>query len=276
MADEKKKPATPVPAATVLLIRDTDDGIEVFMVERSNRMHFASALVFPGGLVDPEDSEDRLLSRCDGIEGISTEEAALRIAGVRETFEECGVVLARHSSVETVLEGDEAQAFFDKYHTALNAGDVEWGEIVAKEDLVLCCDRLAYFAHWITPEGRPKRFDTHFFLARMPCRQHAAHDGNESVQSVWMRPPSAIEAGERDERNVMFPTRLNLELLEHNKTVEDAMAVTADRTIVTVLPKSKPIDGNDDHRIMMIPEAAGYGSGKFLVDGGKVLPIADE
>ena len=70
MTDEKKKPATPVPAATVLLIRDTDDGIEVFMVERSNRMHFASALVFPGGLVDPEDSEDRLLSRCDGIEGL--------------------------------------------------------------------------------------------------------------------------------------------------------------------------------------------------------------
>ena len=89
MADEKKIPATPVPAATVLLIRDTDDGIEVFMVERSNRMHFASALVFPGGLVDPEDSEDRLLSRCDGIAGLSTEEAALRIAGVRETFEEC-------------------------------------------------------------------------------------------------------------------------------------------------------------------------------------------
>ena len=94
MADEKKKPATPVPASTVLLIRDADDGVEVFMVERSNRMHFASALVFPGGLVDPEDSEDRLLSRCDGIAGLSTEEAALRIAGVRETFEECGVVLA--------------------------------------------------------------------------------------------------------------------------------------------------------------------------------------
>ena len=73
----------------------------------------------------------------------------------------------------------------------------------------------------------------------------------------------------------MFPTRLNLELLELNKTVEEAMSVTADRKIVTVLPKSKPIDGNDDHRIMTIPEAAGYGSGKFLVDGGKISPITE-
>ena len=73
MEDDKKKPVTPVPAATVLLIRDTDQGLEVFMVERNNRMHFASALVFPGGLVDPEDSEERLLSRCDGIEGLSAD-----------------------------------------------------------------------------------------------------------------------------------------------------------------------------------------------------------
>ena len=275
MEDDKKKPVTPVPAATVLLIRDTDQGLEVFMVERNNRMHFASALVFPGGLVDPEDFEERLLTRCDGIEGLSADEAALRIAGVRETFEECGVVLARHSSAETVLEGDEAQAFYDKYHASLNAGDVEWGEIVEQEDLVLCCDRFAYFAHWITPEGRPKRFDTHFFLARMPRRQHAAHDGNESVQSVWVLPKNAIEAGERDERNVMFPTRLNLELLDHNGTVEQAMEVTNARDVVTVLPKSKLIDTNIDHRVMTIPLAAGYGSEKFLVDGGKILPIEE-
>lgn len=275
MPDENKKPVIPVPAATVLLIRDSDEGLEVFMVERNNRMHFASALVFPGGLVDPEDLDDALIARCDGLEGLSSDEAALRIAGVRETFEECGVVLARHSSVETVLEGDEAAAFYDKYHGPLNAGDVGWGEIIEQEDLILCCDRLAYFAHWITPEGRPKRFDTHFFLARMPRRQNAVHDGNESVQSVWVRPPKAVEAGERGERNVMFPTRLNLELLEENDTVETAMKVTSGREIVTVLPKSKPIDG-DDHRIMTIPEAAGYGSGKFLVNGDKISPMKDD
>ena len=74
---------------------------------------------------------------------------------------------------------------------------------------------------------------------------------------------------------MVFPTRLNLELLELNKTVEDAMAVTADRGCYG-LAQSKPIDGNDDHRIMTIPEAAGYGSGKFLVDGGKISPIADK
>lgn len=275
MSEQSKNTATPVPAATVLLIRDAEDGVEVFMVERSHRMHFASALVFPGGLVDPEDSDPSLLTRCDGIDGLTEAEAALRVAGVRETFEECGVVLARHADVETVLEGNEAHGFYEKYHSALNAGDVEWGEIVAKEDLRLCCDRLAYFAHWITPLGRPKRFDTHFFLARMPRRQKAEHDGSESVHSVWVRPPEAVAAGESGERNVMFPTRLNLELLEQNGTVDDAMSVAAGREVVTVLPKSKPIDGNDDHRIMTIPEAAGYGSGRFLVDGDKISPLTD-
>ncbi len=275
MSEKAKKMLLPVPAATVLLIRDSDEGVEVFMVERSNRMHFASARVCPGGLVDPEDSDPSLLARCDGIEGLSETEAALRVAGVRETFEECGVVLARHSEVETVLEGQEAQDFYKKYHAALNAGELEWGDIVSIENLRLCCDRLAYFAHWITPEGRPKRFDTHFFLARMPRRQKAEHDGSESVHSIWVRPPEAIAAGESGDRNVMFPTRLNLELLEQNSTVDDAIDVTTERDIVTVLPESTPLSERDDHRIMSIPKAAGYGSGKFLVDGDSITPIED-
>ena len=94
------------------------------------------------------------------------------------------------------------------------------------------------------------------------------------MQSVWVRPPSAVEAGEKGERNVMFPTRLNLELLEVNATVEAAMEVTVGREIVTVLPRSKEVDG-DAHRIMTIPEAAGYGSGRFLVNGDKISPIVD-
>ena len=83
----------------------------------------------------------------------------------------------------------------------------------------------------------------------MPRRQKAEHDGSESVHSVWVRPPEAVAAGESGERNVMFPTRLNLELLEQNGTVDDAMSVASGREVVTVLPKSKPIDGNDpqDH-----------------------------
>ena len=110
----------------------------------------------------------------------------------------------------------------------------------------------------------------------MPRRQKAEHDSSESVHSVWVRPPEAVAAGESGERNVMFPTRLNLELLEQNGTVDDAMSVAAGREVVTVLPKSKPIDGNDAHRIMTIPEAAGYGSGRFLVDGDKISPLTDE
>lgn len=274
MPDDRKNPVTPVPAATVLLIRDGAEGLEVFMVERSDRMHFASALVFPGGKVDDEDSDPGLLGRCDGIEGLSSAAAALRVAAVRETFEECGVVLARRSSVATVLEGDEAAAFYGKYHARLNAGEVAWDDIIVAEDLVLCCDRLTYFAHWITPEGRPKRFDTHFFLARMPRRQHAVHDGGESVLSVWVRPPDAIAAGERGDRNVMFPTRLNLELLERSNSVDEAIAEAAGRPIVTVLPKSQAIDG-DSHRIMTIPPEAGYGASRFLVKGDAITPIRE-
>lgn len=274
MPDRPKTPVIPVPAATVLLIRDGEAGLEVFMVERSDRMHFASALVFPGGKVDAEDADAGLLARCDGIDGLSPAEAALRVAAVRETFEECGVVLARHATVETVLEGDEAAAFYAKYHAPLNAGTAAWGDIVAAEGLRLCCDRLSYFAHWITPEGRPKRFDTHFFLARMPRRQNAVHDGSESVHSVWVRPPDAVEAGARGDRNVMFPTRLNLELLERNDSVDAAIRAAAGRAIVTVLPKTHTIDG-DAHRIMTIPPEAGYGASRFLVKGDAITPIEE-
>ena len=272
MPNDTEKSVVPIPASTVLLIRDIDDGLEVFMVERSSKMHFASALVFPGGMVDPEDSEAAVLERTDGIEGLSAAAAALRIAAVRETFEESGVVLARHAGVETVLEGDEAAAFYEKYHAPLNAGDVDWPEIVVAEDLILSCDRLAYFAHWITPEGRPKRFDTHFFLARMPRRQNAVHDGGESVHSVWVRPADGRALGESGERNVMFPTQMNLSKLSSSETVDAAIEAANANEVVTVQPKPQYIDGDRD-RVMAIPAEAGYGAARFRFTDNKLIPV---
>ncbi len=271
MPTDNSSPVFPVPAATVLLIRDGAEGIEVFLVERGSGLHFGSALVFPGGKVDPEDGEPAIFERCDGLDSLSAEEAALRVAAVRETFEESGVILARRAGCETVLEEDEAAAFYERYHGLLNAGKAEWLAVVMAEDLILCCDRLAYFAHWITPADRPRRFDTHFFLARAPRRQKAIHDGGESVHSAWMRCAEAVESGESGRHNVMFPTRLNLERLGRSANVDVAMALAEQESVVTVLPTSQP---QKDGRIMTIPAAAGYGASQFLVvKSGVITPV---
>ena len=164
-------------AATVLLVRDGADGLEVFMVVRHRQIEFASgALVFPGGSVDPDDLA--LASQLDrsGLPfGADERLCALRIAAVRETFEECGVLLARPRGSRAFVEGARVAELGRK------APGMSFAELMESEALEPAIDLLTPFAHWITPPILPKRFDTHFFIASAPADQLAAHDGAESV-----------------------------------------------------------------------------------------------
>lgn len=253
MRDGKISPA--VDAATILFVRDGADGrIEVFMVVRHQAMDFASgALVFPGGKVAEGDRDPALAGLCRGGEGLSPRECQLRLAAIREAFEETGLLLARRGRDHYLT--DEEAAELDPFRKPLDKGELPLRRFLEDHGLSLDFGDLAYFAHWITPELQRRRFDTHFFLARAPDGQTGIHDGHELVDSVWINPADAIAAGKRKEYAIMFPTRMNLWVLAQSETVDDAMAAARARQVVTVLPQVELVEGVE---MLQIPASAGY------------------
>ncbi len=248
------EPAFPVPAATILMIRDGADGLEVFMVVRHHEIDFASgALVFPGGKVD--DGDELVRARCIGAHEDDTM-MSLQVAAIREAYEECGILLARTPGDDEVIGAGRLREL-EPYRNALHGGEVSVGEFLEKENLVLACDLLCPFAHWITPEMMPKRYDTHFYLAAAPADHLAVHDGHESVDSIWISPDDAIEGAKSGKYTVIFPTLLNIQMLGESGTVTEAMAMAAKRDIVTVLPWTEQ---RDDGNYLCIPPEAGYGT----------------
>ncbi len=244
--------ATPRPAATIMLIREINQALEVFMVVRHHQIDFASgALVFPGGKVDDQDYDRELLNYCTIID--QAEQAPLMIAAIREAFEESGVLLARCTDSNELVGGNLIQSL-QPLRQQLVKGDITFIEILKENQLILACDQLLPFAHWITPEPMPKRFDTHFYLALAPKDQFAAHDGQESVDSVWIQPQQAITEASEDKWKIIFPTRMNLEKLATFESVSIASQKLPSMP-VTVLPK---IEARDDTVVLKIPAEAGY------------------
>jgi 8-oxo-dGTP pyrophosphatase MutT (NUDIX family) len=240
MSDTRPSPRL---AATVLLMRDRPAGLEVFMVERHHQIDFATgALVFPGGKVEPADADPRLRARCGESLAGDDEARALRVAAIRETFEECGVLLARARGAEPLF--------------ARAAAGEDFAELVEREDLLLACERLVPFAHWITPALVPKRFDTHFFLTAAPEDQLALHDGHESVDSLWISPHAALGEAETGRRTIIYPTLMNLVRLAESRDVADALERARKQPIVTVQPAiARGADGKPQ---LAIPDHAGY------------------
>jgi len=249
-------PVTPVPAATIMMLRDGDDGLEVFMVVRHHQIDFASgALVFPGGKADPADFDQGL---DDYLDGATTDPdmKAIQVASIREAFEECGVLLARRAGSDALINADRLAAL-ESYRDRLHKGELTILEFLQREELHLACDQLVHFAHWVTPPMMPKRFDTHFFLASAPVDHLAIHDGHESVDSVWITPADAMADAAAGKRTVIFPTLRNIEKLGHHGSVTAALQATQGTTPVRVLPWTEK---RDDGTYLCIPVEAGYDS----------------
>jgi 8-oxo-dGTP pyrophosphatase MutT (NUDIX family) len=259
---------SPVPAAlsaTILLVRDGARGLEVFMVQRHHRIDFATgAMVFPGGKLEEGDFDAALRGRARGAEGLSNAELALRAGAIRETFEEARVLLARRRGQEALLSGAELRAVEVRHRAALEGHALRLPELTAAEDLELACDRLVPFAHWITPEFMPKRFDTWFFLVAAPADQIAVHDGHESVDSLWLRPSDAVAEAGAGRRMIIFPTLLNLKKLGRAASVAEALGAARREPIVTVLPR---VVETERGRVLRIPPDAGYGLAEETVEG---------
>lgn len=254
---EPREPVTPLPASTVLLIRDGSAGIEVFMVQRPTKMDFAGgALVFPGGKVDAADRAANVRPRCTGADALDDFQLSLNVAAIRETFEECGVLLARPRGQNELVPLERVPELETRYRDALVRDEVGIGDMADAEDLELACDLLVYYAHWITPKIRPKRFDTHFFLAPAPTGQSALHDGSESLDSLWETPEQVMADYIGGTHFVMFPTYCNLLKLTKSATVAEALDRARGDEVVTVLGQHSV--GADGIRRLLLPKAAGY------------------
>lgn len=249
-----RPPARIVPAATILLVRDGEAAVEVFMVKRHHQIDFASgALVFPGGKLAPGDNDPRLRALIDGAEAYNDEELALAACAIREAFEESGILLARRPGAGDLLSGAEVTAL-DAHRVPLNEEKLALADFLEANGIRLAADRLVRFARWVTPDMMPKRFDTWFFIAAAPEGQLGAHDGYESVDSVWVTPEQAI--AEPDRWTVIFPTRMNLLKLGKSSSAAAAIATAAATPVVTVTPWVEPREGG---AVLRIQPDAGYG-----------------
>jgi 8-oxo-dGTP pyrophosphatase MutT (NUDIX family) len=244
-------------AATVLLLRDGEAGFEVFMVKRpAESTGFPNALVFPGGRVDDADERiEDLASYCRRPDGIADDDMAHRICGIRETFEESCILLARPCGQEELVGGERAVAIVERYRKPLHSGEICMAEIAKAENLEYDCDLMIPFAHWVTPEGRPRRFDTRFFLAPAPADQVAAHDDVELVQSIWTGPLQIVEEADHGLWTMVFVTRANLMKLAEAKTIPEAFERARKSRVVMISPQVERVEGGS---IFRIPADAGY------------------
>jgi 8-oxo-dGTP pyrophosphatase MutT (NUDIX family) len=231
-------PVEPQPAATLLLLRDSAAGLEVLMMERHRDAFFSSALVFPGGRVD---EEDRVMAR-----GSPHADAAFRIAAIRESWEEVHMLLARKRGQDRIVSASDL--------AAAAGGAADFAALIA-QGIEPATDALVPFAHWVTPEDSPRRYDTQFFLAIAPADQVAMPDGGEAVDLVWLTPAAALAEGEAKRRRLIFATRTNLHRLTRSRTAADAIADAARYPITRICPEI--YDSPTGPRIR-IPQGLGY------------------
>ncbi|MBT6305440.1 MAG: NUDIX hydrolase [Rhodospirillaceae bacterium] len=257
-------PVTPTPAATVISLRDTPTGMEVLMVQRTKKADFAGgALLFPGGKVDDSDYEVLKLDRCSLPNDVPDNQKAIRVAGVREMFEEAGLLFVRDNGNTQVISKERAEALNNIYRQDLLSQKITFHEMIETENLVVASDLLIPFAHWITPTTGRKRFDTHFLVAQSPNGHIASHDGSETLDTVWIDPLTAITEAEEGKRRVVFPTRMNLKKISESTTAESAIKLAKITPVVTVLPEVHDVNGG---RHLKIPIEAGYGISEITVD----------
>lgn len=205
------------PAATLVLLRDSAAGPEVFMLQRSlNAAFVAGAYVFPGGSIDAADAAPQVLAR---VVGMTDAEASAKlglaegglgywVAAVRECFEEAGVLLALDETERPV--DPRRAAALERFRDPLNSGELAFADFLEREHLLVPANALAYIGHWITAPGRSRRFDTRFFAALAPQGQSGSHDNAETIHNLWVRPQDALDRFARGEIEIVFATQNTL------------------------------------------------------------------
>ncbi len=228
-------------AATVVLLRDGAEGIEAVMLLRNLRSDFVGgAYVFPGGAVDPDDGPDD----------------AFRVAAIRESFEEAGLLLARHGGAPLSFDDPAVAERFVEHRRAVDHGELAIRDLCRLEALELAVDELRYLSRWVTPLGAPRRYDTRFFVTRAPEGQVALHDDREAVDHLWIRPADALARHDDGTFQLILPTRRTLEELAHHATVADVLAELDARPEPSAIAPT--VVDRDGRMVVELPDGRGY------------------
>ena len=225
------EPARPRQASTVVLLRRTDAGFEVFLTRRPEGMRFLGGMYcFPGGAVHRDDNSTGLINLCRGLDA----RQARRIFGaqvsprstwgfwtaaVRELFEETGILLATDHAGRPITQENLASM-----HHSLTGQSATFKELLQREDLYCDLSCLVYFSHWQTPSDNPVRFDTRFFLAVLPEGQSPLATSEEVIHSVWLTPDEALQRCAHGELPIIFPTFASLRTLADFSDLESLLA----------------------------------------------------
>ena len=255
-----------IPAATVLVLRDSDHEMEVLMVKRSNKPPFGNLYVFPGGKIDDDDYLSDLENFCDGLNdnsasdklGLKHSGLSYWIACIRECFEEVGILMAIKNSGEKLDLDGKDKSRFDEYRKLLIDNKVNLLDICKKENLTLTTKNIAPLSHWITPKIESRRFDTRFFIAYLPENQTVEHDGLELTKSIWINPNKAIEKAFKGDMPMIMPTIKNLQSCEDYRSAKDILRDQKKLTnndIPPILPKFFKENGN---WVGLLPGDEGY------------------
>lgn len=240
--DPPEDVAPPRPAATVILVRDSAAGPELLLLKRLRSAGFVpGAWVFPGGRVDADDAAPdlvrllRLLPRGP--------DPAYWMAGIREVFEETGVLLANRNADHA---GDTpgrvsadlfADAQLDRWRNALLAGEATLLDVLRAIDAVPDVSGMVYCSHWITPVAEPKRYDTRFFLAALPAGAGVAVDQREMSDAVWLTPGEALHRFQQGSLPMVFPTVKTIQRLAAWDNVDALLAAFRVAEIPPLLPR---------------------------------------
>ena len=235
----------PRPAATLILVRDAGGGMEVLMIRRTQSAAFmGGAHVFPGGGVDASDASAELAAHCEGLDDaeasrlLSLERGGLAYwnAALRECFEEAGLLLAHDAAGDYPDLNEEV---FGQWRESVRSGKTTLADLCREHRLRLAAGRMVYFSHWITQPGRPRRYDTRFFVAEAPLAQKPSHDNRETVDHLWIQPAHALEQHRRGEMQLVFPTIKTLESIAGFATAAALMAYArSPRKMPTMAPRT--------------------------------------
>ncbi len=269
-AGQNQEPARPKSASTVVLVSGKGEDFAVYLMRRTRQSSFGGAFVFPGGLVDRADMDTSL---AEGGEQLA-KKCALRLcepdlapdlaiglfaAGVRETFEEAGVLVGAGNGNQPLSEVPDAWDLRSK----MEAGQISLKQLLLSLGLTLEPDLLLPFSRWITPPEEARRFDTRFFVARHIAGQRTSPNCNELTEGVWISPGKALEAHSEGRMKLFPPTFATLWELNLCRDAQEVMDLAQKRVIRPIRPKTFA----DNRGVgVLLPHDSEYGVGGFAVE----------